>query len=84
MEKALCNAGLFLCTWAPKGRWSVKLTDAQRASREKIFPAQFINNDRRQLMLKLGHDMFMVIDIVTNLIIISFERRCSFEDRDFC
>jgi hypothetical protein len=32
----------FLCTWAPKGRMSAKLTGARRASRGRwLFPARF-------------------------------------------
>ena len=34
-----------------------------------------IFNDKWQLMLEIGHHMFMVIDIAMKLIIISFERR---------
>ncbi len=40
--------------------------------------------DKWQLMLEIGHHMFMVIDMAMKLIIISFERRWHFEDRDFC
>ena len=42
-------------------------------SRKSIFESIFI--DKRQLMLEIGHHMFMVIVMAMKLIIISFERR---------
>ena len=49
-----------------------------------LFILKSIFIDKWQLMSEIGHHMFMVIDVALKLIIISFERRWDFEDRDFC
>ena len=49
-----------------------------------LFISKSIFMDKWQLMLEIGHHMFTVIDMARKLIIIGFERRWNFEDRDFC